>query len=170
MRFGRLVSIAFLMILAAPIGASAHGDVTTTAPAAGGRVKQPPTSISISFSEPPSNDSKYTVVDGCGDDVFAGVEGKGTDKTLLVAGGNPGRWKVSYNVISATDGHRSSDRFSFTVAGKKDCEPTSEESPDIGEAAPPVTPDEPASFPVVPVAIGGAIVVGAIAIRLLASK
>jgi methionine-rich copper-binding protein CopC len=174
MRTGRLVPIAFLLaVLWAPTGASAHGDVTTTAPAAGGRVKQPPTGISISFSEPPTQDSKYTVVDGCGDDVLTGVEGKGTDKTLVVTGGDPGKWKVSYNVISATDGHRSSDRFSFTVAGKKECDGSPgdpEESPEIGEAAPPVTPDEPASFPIVPVAIGGAIIVGAIAIRLLASR
>ena len=175
MTSGRLVSVAFLIaMLLAPAGASAHGDVTTTAPAAGGRVKQPPTGISISFSEPPTQDSKYTVVDGCGNDVLAGVEGKGTDKTLVVSGGKPGKWKVSYNVISATDGHSSSDRFAFTVAGKKECggpPGTGEESPEIGEAAPPISPDdEPASFPVVPVAIGGAIVVAAIAVRLLASR
>ena len=173
----RLISVGLLIaMLLVPSTASAHGDVTTTAPAAGGRVKQPPSTISISFSEPPTQDSKYTVIDGCGDDVLAAVEGKDTDKTLVVSGGNPGKWKVSYNVISATDGHRSSDRFSFTVAGKKDCggppgDPDSEKSPEIGDAAPPVTPDdEPASFPVVPFAIGGAIVLGAIAVRLLASR
>ena len=168
----RYAMVGFLLVVAlAPTAGWAHGDVTTTAPAAGDRVKAPPTGVSISFSEPPTKDSKYSVVDGCGDEVLTRVEGKGTDKTLLVSGGSAGKWKVSYNVISALDGHRSSDRFAFTVAGKKDCEPDDAASPSIGEAAPPILPDEePAGFPVIPVAIGGAIVIGAIAIRLLASR
>ena len=171
MRHAFLGLVAALLLV--PTSAGAHGDVTTTAPAAGGRVKEPPTAVSISFSEPPTKDSRYTVVDGCGDEVLTGVEGKGTDKTLVVSGGSSGKWKVSYNVISALDGHRGSDRFTFTVAGKKECDgpPGRNQTPEIGDAAPPVTPDEePGSFPVVPVAIGGAIVVGAIALRFLASR
>lgn len=168
----RFTMFAFLLaIMVAPTPAVAHGDVTTSVPAPGARVEQPPAGISISFSEPPTKDARYSVVDGCGEEVFSSVEGKGTDKTLVVSGGSSGRWKVSYGVISATDGHRSSDRFSFTVAGKKECEPETDPSPSIGDAAPPIPPDdEPASFPVVPVGIGAVIVAGAVAIRFLSSR
>lgn len=168
----RLASVGFLIALVvAPASAWAHGDVTTSAPAPGGRVKEPPTGVSISFSEPPTKDSRYSVIDGCGDEVLMGVEGKGTDKTLVVSGGSSGKWKVSYNVISALDGHRSSDRFTFTVAGQKDCGPGTDESPSIGGAAPPIFPEtEPASFPIVPVAVGAGIVAAAVAFRLLSSR
>ena len=161
----------FLAVMLSPTAAWAHGDVTTSAPASGDRVEEPPTEISISFGEPPTKDSTYSVLDGCGDEVLSSVEGKGTEKSLVVSGGSSGRWKVSYNVISATDGHHSKDSYSFRVAGEKECEPETNESPSIGDAAPPIPPDdEPASFPVVPIAIGAGIVAGAIALRLLGSK
>lgn len=168
----RPVLLAFLLgVTLVPTAVWAHGDVTTSAPAPGDRVDEPPAEISISFTEPPTKDGRYSVLDGCGAEVLSGVEGKGTEKTLVVSGGSAGKWKVSYNVISATDGHRSSDSYSFTVAGKKECEPETDESPSIGDAAPPVSPDDdPASFPMVPVAIGAAIVAGAIALRLLGSR
>ena len=170
-RVGLLLTL--IIVVLAPAAARAHGETTTSDPAQGARINKPPRSISIDFTEPPTEDSKYTVVDGCGDDVFAGARGEGTDKVLSAAGGEPGNWTVSYRVISATDGHLTKDRFSFTVAGDKDCnaEPTDGVTPDIGDALPPVASDDGGSgFPVVPVLIGGVIVVLAIAVRFSSSR
>ena len=167
----RLSAFALLSLFLLPSVALAHGDATTSNPAAGRRLDAVPSRIDIDFSEPPTKDSKYAVRDGCRSDVFAGVEGKGEKKTLNVAGGQPGTWTVSYNVISATDGHQTQDRFTFKVAGKKECrEPSNRETPGDDGALPPGPEDDPGSFPVVPVAIGGAIVLGAIAIRFMSSR
>lgn len=168
-----MTMMSMSIVLLAPVGAWAHGDATTTVPTAGDRVKRAPQVIRIDFSEPPTQDSKYSVIDGCGDEVLSDVVTKGDVRELVVQEGRPGRWKASYNVISSIDGHHTKDRFTFTVAGQRDCvgEPDDEISPEIGDAAPPVTPDgEPASFPMVPVAVGAAVLIGAIAIRLLASR
>lgn len=167
----RALAFALLAVLLAPSAALAHGDATTSDPSPGQRVDAVPSRIEIDFSEPPSKDSRYVVRDGCKLDVFAGAEGKGEDKVLKVSGGEPGTWTVSYNVISATDGHQTQDRFTFKVAGNGDCSaPSDEETPEEGDALPPgASEEEPGSFPVVPVAIGAAILVVAIVIRRMSS-
>jgi methionine-rich copper-binding protein CopC len=168
------ILLTLIVVATAPTSALAHGETTTTDPAQGARVNKAPRAISIDFSEPPTNDSKYAVVDGCGEDVFAGVRGDGEDKVLSTSGGEPGKWTVSYRVISATDGHLTRDRFSFAVAGNKDCNaaPAGDETPDIGDALPPVASDDGGSdFPVMPVLIGGGIIlVLAIAVRVSSSR
>lgn len=167
-----LLAMALLALLLSPSAGFAHGDATTSDPAPGQRLEAVPSRIEIDFSEPPAKDSRYAVRDGCRLDVFAGAEGKGRDKILNLSGGEPGTWTVSYNVISAIDGHQTQDRFTFKVAGTKDCRPPSDdETPGDDDAAFPVIPDDdPVSFPVVPVAIGAAIMMGAVAIRLIASR
>ena len=173
-----------IVIALAPSATWAHGDVTTSVPAPGELVKRIPKVIRIDFSEPPTADSKFSVKNGCNEEVLADVRQESGETVLVVEDERAiwGRWKVSYNVISSIDGHLTEDRFSFRVADPQggrsvtSCDgppgrPQGEQTPEIGEAAPPVTPDEePAGFPVVPVAIGGAIVVGAIALRFLASR
>lgn len=132
--------------------------------------------MSIQFTEAPTADNRFEVIDGCGDDVLAQVGGEGTNAELAVSGGRPGKWRVTYNVISSEDGHNSRGAFGFTVAGKRDCsdpEPAATDSPEIGSPPPPIAHDDadPASFPVLPVLIGGgAIVALAAAVRIFSAR
>jgi methionine-rich copper-binding protein CopC len=163
-----------VLVLFSPAAAWAHGDAITTVPAAGDRVRSLPKFVEIDFTEPPTQDSHYEVIDGCGDDVLAAVSGDGNLRHLSLAGGEPGKWKVTYRVISATDGHPTRDRFSFRVAGSKDCRepaPGDDETPDIGEAGAPIESDDGSGFSAGPILIGGAaILILAVVIRVLASR
>lgn len=175
MSLRRILTLLCLVFVAMmPVAAWAHGDAVTTDPADGARVAETPSAISIDFSEPPTKDNRFTVLDGCGDDVLTEVTGEGTNRSLQIAGGSPGRWEVTYTVISATDGHETHDRFTFTVKGKRDCSnPTTDESPDIGDKGVPVEPGlrDSSSFPVAPILIGGAVIlVLAVAVRVLSSR
>jgi hypothetical protein len=91
-----------------------------------------------------------------------------------IDGGEPGKWRVEYRIISTVDGHPTSDGWSFAVQGKKDCsEPAPEQTddgtaPDDGAAGGPTgegdDEDDGSSFPVVPVAAG---TVALVAVALL---
>ncbi len=167
-----LLSLMAVVALASLPGiAKAHGELISTDPAAGERLDAPPSVISFDFSDPVTKDNRFTVLDGCGEDVLTAVEGEGSDKSLRVAPGSPGRWEVTYTVISAVDGHDTHKRIVFSVAGKKECgRPATDGSPGAGGAVPPEAPDEPADFPFVPVIVGAAIVMGAVGIRAFSSR
>ena len=170
----RLALLTACVWLCLPGMAWAHGDIARTDPPEGSKVRRAPSVVAIQFTESPTADNRFEVIDGCGDDVLAQVGGEGTNAELAVAGGQPGRWRVTYNVISSEDGHNSRGAFSFTVAGKRDCsEPAATDSPEIGSPPPPIANDDadPASFPVVPVLIGGGAIVGlAVAIRIFSAR
>ena len=168
-----LILLGATLVVLAPTTAWTHGDAITTVPAEGERVGEPPAVISIDFSEPPTKDDRFTVLDGCGDNVLAGVTGQGTNKDLQIEGGSPGRWEVTYTVISATDGHETHDRFTFKVTGQKACEAPApgEITPSVGGTGAPVGSEDPSNFPLAPVLIGTAvIVVLAVAVRVLLSR
>jgi methionine-rich copper-binding protein CopC len=163
--------LAIAFVVSIPATAWAHGDAITTDPASGDRVGKAPEVVSIEFSEPPTKDSKFTVRDGCGDDVLVGVVADGNKRLLRVGDPHPGKWTVSYNVVSATDGHHTQDRFAFVVAGKKECNgsPAPEQTHGVPDESLP-RDDGSSSFPLAPVVIGGVIIVGAVTLRLISAR
>ena len=165
-----------LFIGLVPAAAIAHGDLQGTTPEDGATLGSRPKEVAIVFTEPPTNDSRFEVLDGCGDDVFAGESGQGAERRLAVDGGEPGKWKVTYRVISAEDGHFSKGGFGFRVEGRRDCSEdrvgnpgpreTSDVDPDDDLAS-----DEEASFPVVPILLaGGAVILLALGARFFSSR
>ena len=174
MMLRRQLSMAAVVVIALlPVDAWAHGDTVTTFPAKGAMLDAAPPVVRLRFSEPPTSDSRFEVLDGCSADVIAQVAGQDPNVVLRLDGGEPGRWQVAYNIISATDGHQSRDRYSFTVTGTRDCadpSPSGDVTPDDGDTALPPS-DDPSSVPLGPILIGGvAIVVLAVVVRALSSR
>ena len=170
------VAVVWLILGALAGAAVAHGGLQASTPQDGARVKTVPSRVTMTFSEVPSKDSVMKVVDGCRRDVVASTSVGGNQLVGAIGDAQPGNWKATYRVISAEDGHLTRGKLSFTVAGKKDCNPEEEEEPsdepsdpgDGGTATP--TPDDDSSFPVVPVAVGaaGLVIVGLVVRRVSA--
>ena len=164
------VVAVLLAFIAGP--AAAHGEKIKTDPPEGTGLKSPPGSVSVTLSEAPTAQANLQVVDGCGRQVARAVKVQGSDIVASISGAQPGRWKASFRAISSVDGHESEDTWAFAVDGKKDCskdEPTGdEESGDndeieqgteaTGDTAP---AEEGSGFPVVPMAVGAAALLGA---------
>lgn len=170
---GTALAVGLVVLAAAP--AVAHGDITSSRPEAGARVRRPPQQVRLVLAEPPAQGSDLTVIDPCGEEVSGDPRRDGDNFAVAVDGGSPGRWRVQLRSISAVDGHVISDRFSFRVAGKRDCSPDEEptedgegtdDEPDIS-SRPPIENDEQGSgFPVIPFALGTIAVIGvAVALR-----
>ncbi len=116
-------------------------------------------------------------------------------------GAQPGRWTVSWRAISTVDGHPTEGKFSFRVHGRTDCSgggeqpsPAADPTPDATEASPaeeptdsspaptptesdvdldaaPASDEDGGGFPAVPVAIGGALIVGvAVIARIVGAR
>lgn len=174
--FIRAVLTATLLFVAAGT-ASAHGGLGASTPEDGARLGKPPRRVSMTFSEAPTKDSVLKVVDGCRRDVVTATSVDGDELTGAIGDAQPGRWKASYRVISAEDGHLTKGTLSFTVGGKKDCNPdeadgtTPPEPPGEGDGGGSTAPPgEDGSFPVVPVAVGaaGLVIVGLVVRRVSA--
>ena len=106
------VAVAFILssgLLATP--AVAHGGLEGSEPAADARVGKPPKRVTMAFSEVPSEDSVMKVVDGCKRDVLQATSAVGNDLVGELEAGQPGKWKASYRVISAEDGHLTRGTF-----------------------------------------------------------
>lgn len=121
-----------LVLAAAP--AHAHAERSASTPEEGARVAAAPEALTVTFTEPPTGDAAVEVVDGCGRNVVTDVEVQNFELTAALAGGQPGRWTVSTNVISAVDAHNTRDRWAFTVRGEADCS-AQESSPPEGPTA-----------------------------------
>ena len=176
----RMLLAALLIVALGPTMALAHGDMGETIPSADTEVKKPPSHLIINFTEPPTKNSVVRVKDGCGDEISDSVDFSDTVAHVFTDEGEPGDWKVSYEVVSAKDGHKTDGGYGFKVLGKKDCSPDGGFDPGggVGEDASPGpqanddggsggTGNDESSFPVVPVAIGG---VGVIALALVARR
>lgn len=171
----RKVSVAATVLglcaLAGPAGA--HGEIQGTDPAPRSTVRRAPRSVAVTFTEAPTAQAVLKVTDGCRRDVSQGVDVTDATATVRLALGQPGRWQVSYRVISSLDGHQTQGRYAFTVAGRRDCTPddgpTDEPAPDATRAAP--RDDDPedvegSGAPVVPIALGAAaLIVVALIVR-----
>lgn len=176
--------LTFLIVLAFAAlfqgTALAHGDLESTIPEADSKLKKPTDHIIINFTEPPAKASSVEVVDGCKDDIIEEVDFEERVAHVFLSEGQPGRWKVSYQVVSAADGHKTDGSYSLTVAGKADCSDKGGGKDDAnggdddsdgtgsGPSAGGDDPDEEgSSFPVVPVIIGTAVL---LALALLARR
>lgn len=155
--------------------AAAHGGLQQSNPEDGARLDEPPPRVTLTFSEVPAGDSVLKVVDGCRRDVVASTSVSGGELLGAIGDAQPGRWKVSYRVISAEDGHLTKGSLRFTVEGDKDCNPDngdgSDEPGDPGGGGTGAAPDSGGSdFPVVPVALGatGLVLVGLVVRRVSA--
>jgi len=176
-------AVVALVILCLGAGtALAHGETVKTDPKNKAEVAMP-SLVSVTLTEPPTPESQISITDGCGREVVSDISVK--DKTLRAAVGDaqPGWWSAAYRVISAVDGHLTEDDWNFTVEGAVNCggdedeaEPT--ETP-LDEDEPGVDDDSPAEddgarasdtdaasdtddggFPVLPLVVGAAVVVG----------
>lgn len=164
------LSLAAVVLAAAP--AYSHGDVGSTIPEAGSTLKGPPDHLIINFTEPPAKPSVVVVHDGCNDNIIDEVEFEDRVAHVYLTDGQPGTWKVSYQVVSAADGHRTKGSYALKVQGKADCSDKPEngggggngnDAGDEGTAAGPRggggTDADESPFPMVPVALGSAAVI-----------
>jgi methionine-rich copper-binding protein CopC len=167
------VFAVLLLLLLFPSAAFGHGEIEKTVPEQGERLSAPPDEVTITLTEAPSQGAVLRVLDGCKDNLVDEALITERDLHSPIATGQPGKWTVAYRAVSAEDGHLTKGRYTFTVAGKKDCSAGNDNDDDDAEIGPgtsPIVPDdsdEGGGFPVVPVAIGGALVVAAaVAIRV----
>ena len=174
---GRLAAVVVLLALVAPGPALAHGELLSTKPEKNSTVAKPPGHLIIEFTEAPTKQSLVKVRDGCGDEVVDQLAFEDRKAHVFLTKAQPGKWKVSYDVVSAVDGHPSKGSYALTVEGKADCsspkgDPKDDSGnggtgPGPGAAGDPEGSDE-SSFPVVPVVIGTlALVAVALIVRRL---
>lgn len=167
-----VIGVAMVLVGGFAGPASAHGDIASSTPEAGAKVKKPPRRVSLVLAEAPAKGSTVTVTDGCGDEVSGEPQLNGDTIAVATDGDRPGRWKVQLRSISSVDGHAITDRFAFQVAGRRDCsdeveEPEDDvEEPDTSSRPPIENDDDGSGFPVVPFALGTVAVIGvAVALR-----
>ncbi|HEX2295267.1 MAG TPA: copper resistance protein CopC [Actinomycetota bacterium] len=121
-------ALAAVLMQAAP--ALAHAERSASTPEEGATVAVPPGVLNVTFTEPPTGDAVVEVADGCGRDVVADLEIQNFEIAATLAEGQPGRWTVRTNVISAVDGHNTRDRWTFAVRGEPDCSAAESAPPD----------------------------------------
>lgn len=174
MRTLRALVVAVIVLLLWPLDALGHGELKRALPPADSVLRRPPPHVMLTFTEPPTKDSKIEVLDGCQRDVVEQVIlAKSTAHIYLRGGGQPGIWQVGYQVISKTDGHPEKGALHFAVRGKVDCDAeTREPSPSPSLAAAGDDPDGGGSSrPLILVAVAGAIAVGIAAlVRLTTAR
>jgi copper resistance protein C len=163
-RAAAAVAGAFLLALAVPGISFAHGDLQGTNPEDGSKIGSPPKEVTISLTEAPTRGAEARASDGCKRRVPAAVSVDGNDIVMALEGGEPGKWKVSYQAVSAVDGHRTRGEIAFSVGGEKDCsrnEPEDEvdAADDPGIVENPNPPDEGISW-LIWVAVGTVVVAG----------
>jgi methionine-rich copper-binding protein CopC len=137
--------------------------LTKATPKNGAGLDTVPTTVEISYSEPPTTDIRFTVTDGCDRDVARDVEVLNQTVTADVGSGQPGDWTVEWAVVSAVDGHLTRDGVAFTVEGEADCDQAAaDETPTDEESG--------STFPLVPVAAATLLILGvALVVRLRSS-
>jgi copper resistance protein C len=181
-----LLSVCSLLGLTVP--AAAHGDVDSTSPEDGSTVKDVPGRVTITLTETPSDLGERSLVvrDGCGRRVVTDLSLDENTMIARIGDAQPGRWRATWQAISAVDGHATEGEFSFTVRGSKDCnpdeptpeatddsspEPDDEATADVGiDAEPASDSGDGSSFPILPVVVGVAIIGLAIAARSFAGR
>jgi len=105
-----------------PLPAAAHGLLKEASPAPDVSVRRVPNAVSVTLTQPPMPNGKLTVRDGCGRVVSNDSNVDGDTITADVDSAQPGRWRVRFDFVSATDGHRYGSSYSFTIKGERDCD------------------------------------------------
>jgi copper transport protein len=111
-----------------PIPVAAHAELVESDPAAGASLPEPPDAISLTFTEPIDPATASVRLLGTQQDAIAGVgevmvDAARTTAEVTVPVLEPGVYTVSYQVVSAVDGHATSGLFAFLV------DPTGAEPP-----------------------------------------
>jgi methionine-rich copper-binding protein CopC len=156
--------------LSISVPALGHADVEETTPSANSRVRKPPREVMLVLAEPPGPGSTLQVRDGCRANVVEDVVADEGESMLsaALARGEPGRWRVRFQSISAVDGHLVRGGFKFTVSGKHRCGESknkgdggsNRQGPQAGDRRGDSDESEGSSLPVVPLALGTAALVG----------
>jgi methionine-rich copper-binding protein CopC len=116
-----LFILVFLAFSVVALPTEAHGLLKDANPAPDVNLARAPRAISVTLTQPPMPNGKLTVRDGCGR-VVSGASDVADDVISTdIASAQPGRWRVQFDFVSATDGHRYGDSYSFTVKGRRDC-------------------------------------------------
>ncbi|HYN37087.1 MAG TPA: copper resistance CopC family protein [Actinomycetota bacterium] len=166
----RMVLAALLIVALGQTTALAHGDLASAIPEPDTELGKPPSHIIINFTEPPTKNSVVKVKDGCGVEITDSVDFSDGTAHVFTDKGEPGDWKVSYEVVSAQDGHKTEGSYGFKILGKKDCSTgggIGDDLPKANDGGGSGNLDDGSSFPVVPVVLGGA---GVIALALVARR
>ena len=120
-RLGALLMLGMSMMLAQATGAWGHAALQSSEPEQGARLDEAPPSVIVNYAEPPTKASVFRVLDGCNSDVASDVTVLNDTIEATIGEGQPGRWRVEWRVISAVDGHLTTDAVSFQVGGDPDC-------------------------------------------------
>ena len=132
-RLGALAIVVAFALLPAP--AAGHGLLESASPTPDERAKRPPRLVSVTLTQPPLPNGMLVVRDGC--DRVVSTDSTVSDNTISVpvTDAQPGEWRVTFDFVSATDGHRYARTYGFSVAGRRDCslEPKASESPALPE-------------------------------------
>jgi methionine-rich copper-binding protein CopC len=160
------IVVVLLAIVGASPRAFAHAEFESSDPKQGDHLKKPPKTIVLAFTEPPSEEGRFEIKDGCRQDVIESA--RVIDKSVRadVKEGCPGKWTVDFRVISAVDAHVVSGQFTFHVAKKRDrpknaATESPSDNPSPGLAQDGATGDEDGSgFPWFLVALGGGTLIG----------
>jgi methionine-rich copper-binding protein CopC len=163
-----IAGAAVALSISAP--ALGHADVEEMTPSANSRARKPPRDVMLVLAEPPGPGSTLQVTDGCRANVVEDVVADEGESMLsaALARGEPGRWRVRFQSISAVDGHLVRGGFKFTVAGKHKCGAgknkgdggSNRQGPQAGDLRRDSDESESSSLPVVPLALGTAALVG----------
>lgn len=148
-----VLSMTVLIVVATSAPAFAHAALTKATPKNGVTLDAVPPAVVIEYAEPPTTDSRFKVIDGCGRDVARNVEILNQQITADTDSGQPGEWKVEWSVVSAVDGHLTKDGVAFNVAGEADCEQVAADDTPTDE-------ESGSTFPVVPVAVATLLILG----------
>jgi methionine-rich copper-binding protein CopC len=117
-----VIVVAFTLFVLAPAGpAAGHAELESSDPESGANLNSSPKVVTLTFTETPSKDGTLKVKDGCRRNVVESAKVVGRDIRLKIGSAEPGRWKVSFRLISAEDGHVTSGDFLLSVAGERDC-------------------------------------------------
>jgi methionine-rich copper-binding protein CopC len=157
------------VVVALSVGAPAlgHADLEETTPSANSRLGKPPREVKLVLAEPPGPGSTLRVRDGCRANVVEDVVADEGESILsaTLARGEPGRWRVRFESVSAVDGHFVRGAFKFTVAGTHRCGEKKNGGARGSDRQGPHNRDpredsDNSSLPVVPLALGTAALVG----------
>lgn len=160
---GTALAIGLMLAHAAPV--FAHAERIRSKPDEGERAAAPPAALRIDFSEPPIGDARFVVLDGCGNDVVEDIDVHGTTIDAGLSRGQPGHWQVETRVVSGVDGHATSDAWSFSVRGFKDCSRRPEDTAPPSAGDDDETPSGSGTFLLVVAAGTLAVIVLALAVR-----
>lgn len=121
LRLARTVLLATLVLVIAPAPALGHSELTTSVPAAGDVLADPPSEITGEFTEPV--DPRRSSMELRGPDggrVARGGVPQGGPPTSMTIAGLPtlaaGRYEVRWTTVTADDDGVERGRFSFTIA------------------------------------------------------